>query len=54
MPAKEIRKRFDTKTIDFLLNLKWWNWSFEKIKQNISYISNADIEALKAVELHKR
>jgi virginiamycin A acetyltransferase len=49
-PAKEIRKRFDGKTIDFLLNLKWWNWSFEKIKQNIACISNADIEKLKTVE----
>ncbi len=52
-PAKEIRKRFDKETIDFLLNLKWWNWSFEKIRQNIAHISNADIEALKAIELHK-
>lgn len=47
-PAKEIRKRFDKETIDFLQNLKWWNWSFEKIKQNIPYISNADIEKLKS------
>ena len=46
-PAKEIRKRFDKETIDFLLNLKWWDWHFEKIKQNINAISNADIEALK-------
>ncbi len=45
-PAKEIRKRFDAKTIDFLLNLKWWDWSFEKIKQNINAISNADLVCL--------
>ncbi len=49
-PAKEIRKRFDAQTIDFLLNLKWWNWSVEKIKRNMAYISNADIDALKAVK----
>ncbi len=49
-PAKEIRKRFDKETIDFLLNLKWWNWNFETIRQNINAISNADIEALKTVE----
>ncbi len=46
-PAKEIRKRFDKESIDFLLNLKWWNWNFETIRQNINAISNADIEALK-------
>ena len=48
-PAKEIRKRFDKETIDFLQKLKWWNWDFEKIKQNIPYIANADIEKLKTV-----
>jgi len=30
-PAKEIRKRFDPETIDFLLTLKWWDWDVEKI-----------------------
>ena len=49
-PAKQIRKRFDKGTIDFLLNLKWWNWSVEKIKQNIDILSNADIKKLKAIE----
>ncbi|MDR1760873.1 MAG: CatB-related O-acetyltransferase, partial [Bacteroidales bacterium] len=50
IPAKEIRKRFDKETIDFLLHLQWWNWSIEKIKQNIPYISNADIEKLKSIK----
>jgi virginiamycin A acetyltransferase len=49
-PARQIRKRFDRETIDFLLNLKWWNWSIEKIKQNIAILSNADIEKLKNIE----
>jgi len=34
-PAKEIKKRFDDKTIEKLLNLKWWDWSIEKIKKNV-------------------
>lgn len=34
-PAKEIRKRFDQKTIDKLLKLKWWDWPEEKIRKNI-------------------
>jgi acyl-[acyl carrier protein]--UDP-N-acetylglucosamine O-acyltransferase len=49
-PAKPIRRRFDEETIDFLLHLKWWNWSIEKIRQNITILSNADIESLKAIE----
>ena len=48
-PARPIRKRFDKETIDFLLKLKWWNWSIEKIKQNIDILSNTDIEKLKNV-----
>jgi virginiamycin A acetyltransferase len=46
-PAKEIRKRFDKGTIDSLLQLQWWNWSIEKIKQNITHLVGADIEQLK-------
>jgi virginiamycin A acetyltransferase len=49
-PAKPIRRRFDNETIDILLHLKWWNWSIEKIKQNIDILSNADIEKLKNIE----
>ncbi|MDR1089633.1 MAG: CatB-related O-acetyltransferase [Prevotella sp.] len=49
-PAKPIRKRFEKETIDFLLNLEWWDWSIEKIKQSIDVLSNADIEKLKAIE----
>ena len=30
-PAREIRKRFDDETIRSLLNLKWWEWSDEKL-----------------------
>lgn len=41
-PAKEIRKRFDKETIDFLLNLKWWDWEFEKIKLNVGGIVGGD------------
>jgi len=33
-PAKIIKYRFDTKVIDFLEQLKWWEWPIEKIKSN--------------------
>ena len=45
-PATIIRKRFDDETIQFLLDLKWWDWPIEKIKQNVLAIMNADRGAL--------
>ena len=35
VPAKEIKKRFDEKTVEALLNLRWWDWEKEKIRRNI-------------------
>lgn len=32
-PAKVIRKRFDDATIQKLLDLKWWDWSDEKLAE---------------------
>ncbi len=46
-PAKEIRKRFDAETIQLLLDLKWWDWSVEKITNNLELITNGKIDALK-------
>lgn len=46
VPAKPIRKRFDDKTIEKLLNMKWWNWSAEKIAQNIQAIKSGNIAQL--------
>nr|WP_268258242.1 CatB-related O-acetyltransferase [Bacillus massiliigorillae] len=47
MPAKPIRKRFSEQTISSLLEIKWWNWSKEKISRNISAIQFGSIEQLK-------
>lgn len=46
-PAKIIRYRFDEKTIESLLDIKWWNWPIERINENIAVIVGGDIEALK-------
>jgi virginiamycin A acetyltransferase len=46
-PGKEIRKRFSEKEIEFLIQLQWWNWDDEKIKQNLALILNSDFEALR-------
>ena len=45
-PAKEIKKRFSDETISALLNLKWWDWSIEKITQNVQHLTSKEIEKL--------
>ena len=47
VPAKVIRRRFSDEIISRLLELKWWDWSKEKIKQNLPAIRNGKIEDLK-------
>lgn len=34
-PARVIRKRFSDELIDSFLKIKWWNWTEEKIKENM-------------------
>ena len=46
VPAKEIRKRFAPDVVAKLLELEWWNWPIEKIKNLIDHIQSGDIEAL--------
>jgi len=46
VPAKEMRKRFDDKTITSLMEIEWWNWKYKKIKNNICAIMNGDIDNL--------
>jgi acetyltransferase-like isoleucine patch superfamily enzyme/SAM-dependent methyltransferase len=37
-PAQIVRDRFNPSTIEFLLNLKWWNWPLEKILLNLDLL----------------
>lgn len=46
-PAKIIKYRFDDSTIESLLTISWWNWSAEKITQNLEAITSSDLEMLK-------
>jgi acetyltransferase-like isoleucine patch superfamily enzyme len=43
-PARPIRKRFDQETIDKLLRIKWWNWSFERIKENMPLLMSNNLK----------
>jgi virginiamycin A acetyltransferase len=46
VPAKTIRKRFDDRTIEKLLSIRWWDWSDEKVKDNLAFIMNGQIDKL--------
>lgn len=37
IPARKIKSRFDSKTIERLLELKWWEWDKNKILENESF-----------------
>ncbi len=45
-PAIMAKKRFNQKKIDQLLKIKWWDWSSEKIKQNVKYLCNTNVDKL--------
>nr|WP_319487697.1 CatB-related O-acetyltransferase [uncultured Caproiciproducens sp.] len=47
VPAKEIRKRFCTKTVEVLQQLQWWNWPYEKIQKHLPDIMSGNHEKLK-------
>lgn len=45
-PAQIIKYRFDEATIQQLLSIAWWNWSTEKITENLELIVKNDLNAL--------
>lgn len=42
VPARELKKRFDQKVIDYLLKLQWWNLSEEELKQYTNLFQSGD------------
>ncbi|MGK7955031.1 MAG: CatB-related O-acetyltransferase [Crocosphaera sp.] len=48
-PAKIIRQRFPDEVINILLKLQWWNWSIEKITENIHFLCSNDIKGLQSL-----
>jgi acetyltransferase-like isoleucine patch superfamily enzyme len=49
-PARFIRKRFDDKTIEKLLKIRWWDWPVEKINKNLHSICSNNPEGLLSLE----
>ena len=49
-PAKEIHKRFDQKTIDVLMKVKWWDWPVKVIVVNLDVLTSPpDTEKLEYI-----
>ncbi|WP_367363951.1 CatB-related O-acetyltransferase [Candidatus Tisiphia endosymbiont of Nedyus quadrimaculatus] len=46
-PSRIIRKRFSETIIGELVQIKWWDWDYDKITRNIEVIVGADINQLK-------
>jgi len=36
-PCKAVKKRYNEDIIKFLLKIKWWDWSDNKIKENMNF-----------------
>ncbi len=45
-PAKLIKKRFHDENIVKLLQIKWWDWSIERIRNNLNLIRSNNVDAL--------
>ena len=46
-PAREIRKRFCDSTIEYLLELKWWDWEEDKVMGAADILMSGDFAKLK-------
>ena len=45
-PCRIIKKRFDDELIDYLIALKWWDWSAEKIFNNLEALCSGDLSKI--------
>jgi virginiamycin A acetyltransferase len=48
-PAQIIKKRFSDEQIALLLQINWWDWSIEKITENLSLLTSPDVEKLQNI-----
>jgi virginiamycin A acetyltransferase len=46
VPAKVIKKRFSEEMINKLMDIQWWNWDDEKVKEKLPDIISGNIEGL--------
>jgi virginiamycin A acetyltransferase len=51
-PCKMIKKRYSQEIINYLLELKWWDWDDDKIKNNKEFF-NSNLNILSIDEIKK-
>ena len=44
-PAITVKFRFSQEAIEKLLKIKWWDWTIEKIKENVDLLMSSNIES---------
>lgn len=49
-PCKIMKKRFDNELIDYLLNLRWWDWPAEKVFSNLEVLCSGDLTKIREIE----
>lgn len=45
-PAHPIKKRFSDESVAKLLDIRWWDWTIEKITRNVHLIMESDVDSL--------
>ena len=48
-PCEVKRKRFDEDLIEYLLQIKWWDWNSEKIFKNMEALCSGDLTKIKNI-----
>ena len=48
-PCEVKRKRFDEDLIEYLLQIKWWDWDAEKIFKNMEALCRGDLSKIKNI-----
>ncbi len=48
-PCRIVRKRFGDDLIEYLLEIKWWDWSPEKIFKNLGSLCSGDLTLIKNI-----
>ena len=49
-PCRVVRKRFDEELIDYLLQIRWWDWDIEKINRNMKALCSGDLNRIRNIE----
>ena len=53
-PAKIIKYRFSEEQIAALLEIKWWDWPEDEIREAVPYLANEDVDAFIAYAREKQ